>query len=64
MPSDTAHLLFVPSPQGYRLAEVDGPAPEPGAEVERDARRFTVTRVGPSPLPADERACAYLLPVR
>ncbi|HXV57998.1 MAG TPA: hypothetical protein VD704_09030 [Gaiellaceae bacterium] len=55
------HLLFVTKPSGYELVERDGEAPTAGAEVElEEGKRFTVTRLGPSPLPLDERACAYL----
>jgi hypothetical protein len=56
------HLLFVSKPSGYELVERDGEAPEPGSEVEvgEDGLRFFVSKIGPSPLPQDERACAYL----
>jgi hypothetical protein len=55
------HLLFVSKPSGYELIERDGEAPAPGAGVELEEARFTVAKVGPSPLPDDERPCAYLL---
>jgi hypothetical protein len=55
------HLLFVSKPSGYELVERDGEAPAPGADVELEEARFTVAKVGPSPLPDDERPCAYLL---
>lgn len=56
------HLLFVSKPSGYELVERDGDAPEPGSEVEvgDDGLRFTVAKIGPSPLPQDDRLCAYL----
>jgi hypothetical protein len=55
------HLLFVPHHSGYELAERDGEAPPPGDEVEVDGSgTFVVVKVAPSPLPQDERACAYL----
>jgi hypothetical protein len=56
------HLLFVSKPSGYELVERDGEAPEPGSEVEvgDDGLRFTVSKIGPSPLPQDDRSCAYL----
>jgi hypothetical protein len=56
------HLLFVSKPSGYELVERDGEPPEPGSEVEvgDDGLRFTVAKIGPSPLPEDERPCAYL----
>jgi hypothetical protein len=60
--SEGKHLLFVTKPSGYELVERDGEVPEPGAEVEvgEDAVRYTVAKLGPSPLPQDERPCAYL----
>lgn len=55
------HLLFVSKPSGYELVERDGDAPEPGSEVEvEDGTRFAVAKIGPSPLPQDDRPCAYL----
>jgi hypothetical protein len=32
-----------------------------GAEVEQDGETMRVTKVAPSPLPDDRRACAYLV---
>jgi hypothetical protein len=58
---DDKYLLFVSKPSGYELLERDGEAPAPGAEVELDdGARFTVAKLAPSPLPDDERLCAYL----
>jgi hypothetical protein len=57
-----AHLLFVWKPSGWELRERDGDAPAVGEEVEEDAVRMTVTKVAPSPLPDDDRRCAYLQP--
>jgi hypothetical protein len=56
------HLLFVSKPTGYELVVRDGEPPAPGSEVEvgDDGLRFTVSKLGPSPLPQDDRACAYL----
>lgn len=56
------HLLFVTKPSGYELVERDGNPPEPGSEIEvgENGVRYTVAKVGPSPLPQDERLCAYL----
>jgi predicted nucleic acid-binding Zn-ribbon protein len=54
------HIVFVPSTKGYALAELPGPTPEPGAYEDVDDGRFLVSRIGPSPLPADQRRCAYL----
>jgi hypothetical protein len=61
MEPERKHLLFVSKPTGYELVERGGEVPQPGAEVElEDAGRFTVAKVGPSPLPDDARPCAYL----
>ncbi len=60
--ADGKHLLFVSKPSGYELVEREGEPPEPGAGVEvgDDGLRFTVSKIGPSPLPDDDRPCAYL----
>jgi hypothetical protein len=58
-----SHLLFVWKPSGYELRERDGEAPSVGDELELDDTPMTVTKVGPSPLPRDERRCAYVQPV-
>ncbi len=54
------HLVFLRSAEGYSLAERPGPAPDQGASADVDNVRFLVSRTGPSPLPADNRRCAYL----
>jgi hypothetical protein len=60
-PPARAHLLFVPTGKRYLLVDGEGPAPSPGREVTLDgAGRFIVTKIASSPLPADERRCAYL----
>lgn len=59
--ADGNHLLFVSRPSGYELLEREGDPPEPGTEVEADdGLRYTVIKLAPSPLPQDERTCAYL----
>jgi hypothetical protein len=59
--ADGKHLLFLSKPSGYELLERDGEPPEPGSEVELDeGLRYTVIKLAPSPLPQDERTCAYL----
>jgi hypothetical protein len=61
MSVEEKHLLFVSKPSGYELLERDGEPPAPGTEVELDeGARFVVSKLGPSPLPDDARACAYL----
>ena len=53
-------VALVPSPEGYRLLQRDGPPPDRGAAFELDDGIFVVLRLGPSPLPGDRRRCAYL----
>ena len=55
------YLLFVGKPSGYELREEDGEPPAVGAEVEQDGETMRVTKVAPSPLPGDDRLCAYLM---
>lgn len=50
------HLLFLPAEEGYQLVEKPGQPPPAGSRVDG----LLVGRVGPSPLPLDERRCAYL----
>lgn len=57
------HLLFVWKPTGYELRERDGDPPPVGSEVEEDDVRMQVIKVAFSPLPGDERRCAYLQPI-
>jgi hypothetical protein len=54
------YLAFVWTPTGYQLREKQGDPPSVGDEVEEDGTRLRVLKVGPSPLPGDERPCAYL----
>jgi flavin reductase (DIM6/NTAB) family NADH-FMN oxidoreductase RutF len=55
-------LVFLWSPVGYTLEARPGAAPPPGTAIAEGDRRHHVTKVAPSPLPGDTRACAYLLP--
>ena len=57
------YLLFVSKPSGYELAEREGEPPAAGTEIDDGDGRFLVSKVAPSPLPGDERPCAYLQPV-
>jgi hypothetical protein len=57
----SGHLLFVPSPRGYRLEERDGSPPARDERIDVDGSAFVVSRIGASPLPLDPRPCAYLL---
>jgi hypothetical protein len=63
MSTPEKHLLFVWKTTGYELRERDGALPDVGSVVELDEGRMQVNRVAPSPLPGDERRCAYLQPV-
>jgi hypothetical protein len=54
------YLVFVWKPTGYELREHDGDVPSVGSVVDEEEGRMLVTRVGPSPLPGDDRRCAYL----
>jgi hypothetical protein len=55
-----AYLLFVSKPTGYELRERDGELPQVGTVVDEEEGRMMVTRIGPSPIPGDDRRCAYL----
>lgn len=54
------YLLFIWKPTGYELRERDGELPALGAVLDEEEGRMIVTRIGPSPLPGDDRRCAYL----
>ena len=55
------HLLFITRPTGYELVEREGDPPAPGEAIELDGEgRFVVSKVAASPLPDDDRSCAYL----
>jgi hypothetical protein len=55
-------VAFAPTATGYRLVELPGKPPEVGSTVELEAcdGPLVVTRYGRSPLPLDNRPCAYL----
>ena len=53
------HLLFVPGDR-YSLVEAEGRAPAVDSIVELEDRPYRVVRITPSPLPADDRRCAFL----
>ena len=58
------HLRFISTPSGYTLREEEGRPPSPGSTVavSEQLGPFLVMRLGPSPLPNDDRICAYLAP--
>jgi len=55
------YLVFVSKPSGYELLEREGEPPAVGDEIDEGELRLVVTKVAPSPLPADARLCAYSL---
>jgi hypothetical protein len=58
--ADVASLVFVPG-VSYQLVDIE-PAPlASGAAFDLEGEHYEVARVGPSPLPADTRRCAYLV---
>lgn len=54
------YLAFVWTPAGYQLREKEGGPPAVGDEVEEDGTRLRGVKVATSPLPGDQRPCAYL----
>jgi hypothetical protein len=53
------YLLFVWTPAGYELREQEGEPPSVGDQVELDDKRLSITKLGVSPLPGDDRVCAF-----
>lgn len=53
------HLLYVPGTDKYRLLERTGPPPATDARVELESGVYTVSRLGPAPIP-ERVACAFL----
>ena len=53
------YVLFVWSPAGYTLRELEGDPPQLGDELEEDGRTLVVNKIGASPLPGDTRTCVY-----
>jgi hypothetical protein len=56
---ENGYLLFVWSPAGWELREQEGEPPQPGTTFEDGDRRLVVNKVGASPLPGDDRPCAF-----
>jgi hypothetical protein len=57
--SQSVELAFVPGAR-YALVELDATALSPGLQLDVDEQTFVVTRIARSPLPGDDRRCAYL----
>ena len=60
MTESNGYLLFIWKPTGYELVERSGDMPKVGDRVELDDRSQWVSKIAPSPLPGDNRLCAYL----
>jgi hypothetical protein len=60
---ENGYLLFISKPTGYELRERKGKLPAVGEEVEEGEDRLRVSKLAPSPLPGDQRRCAYLQPL-
>ena len=58
-----SYLVFVWRPSGYELRERDGEPPSVGDELAEDGTRLSVVKVAASPLPGDDRRCAYVSPI-
>ncbi|HVY48511.1 MAG TPA: hypothetical protein VHB21_21630 [Minicystis sp.] len=54
-----SYLLFVWSPAGYTLREMEGDPPELGHEFAEGDTTLVVNKIGASPLPGDTRTCVY-----
>jgi hypothetical protein len=58
------HLRFYTTESGYELTLAEGPPPQTNTVVDcAEHGSGVVIKLGRSPLPADDRCCAYLLPV-
>lgn len=58
------HLRFYTTGTGYELALAEGPPPQTNTVVDCPENGLgVVIKLGRSPLPADDRCCAYLLPL-
>jgi hypothetical protein len=53
------YVLFVWSPEGYAIRELDGVLPTLGQELEESGHAIVINKIGVSPLPGDARPCAY-----
>lgn len=59
MTDGNGYVLFVWSPAGYSLREMQGDPPQVGHEFEDDKRLLVVNKIGASPLPGDTRLCVF-----
>ena len=61
MTDGNTHLLFVWSPAGYTLREEHGELPQVGHEFEEGDLKLVISKIGVSPLPGDDRLCAFTI---
>ena len=54
-----SYVLFVWSPAGYTLREMQGDLPEIGHRWDEDGLTLQINKIGVSPLPGDSRPCAF-----
>jgi hypothetical protein len=59
MADGNSYVLFVWSPAGYSLRELEGEPPQVGHEFEDGDRMLVVSKIGASPLPGDTRQCVF-----
>jgi hypothetical protein len=59
MSDGNGYVLFVWSPAGYTLREMDGDLPEVGHRWDEDGLALQINKIGVSPLPDDTRSCAF-----
>jgi hypothetical protein len=57
--SGRGYLLFLWSPAGYTLREMQGELPPVGHEFEEGALKLVVNKIGASPMPGDTRPCVF-----
>jgi len=57
------HLLFAWTPRGYVLHDGLGDVPDGGSRLSVNGHEYEVAKLARSPLPGDERRCAYLEPL-
>ena len=59
MADGAGYLLFLWSPTGYSLREMEGDPPQVGHEFEEGEHKLIVNKIGVSPYPGDTRTCVF-----
>jgi hypothetical protein len=62
-PDAATYLVFAWTPAGYALHDGLGAVPAVGARFRVNGHEYEVAKLARSPLPGDERSCAYLEPL-